>query len=140
MVCSYYIILDYYYIYIYIYIHITYIGEAQMGMGQMGRQLFSKWRRVSSIWGLAWDVSAFPGCICSGGCTGNSGGPGTRHVPGLVPGQSSWARSMGPAHGPWPKGSGPWALSMGMAHGSWPAMGQCFPTMGVAAPQRFCRK
>jgi len=46
------------------------IGEAQMGMVQMGRQLFSKWRRGSSISGLAWDASVFPGCICCGGCTG----------------------------------------------------------------------
>ena len=85
----------------------------------MGRQLFSKWNRVSSIWGLAWDVLVFPGRICCGGFTGNSGGPGTRPVPGLVPGPGSWARFRGLAHGPWPTGPGRRARSMGPAHGPW---------------------
>ena len=44
-------------------------------------------------------------------------------VPGLVPGQGSWARSMGHAPGPSATGPGPQALSMGMAHGPWPPWG-----------------
>ena len=96
-----------------------FFGEAQMGSAQMGRQLFSKWNRVSSIWGRAWDVSVFPGRICCGGFTGNSGGPGTWSVPGLVPGPGSCARFMGPPHGPWPTGPGPRARPMGTAHGPW---------------------
>ena len=123
------------YIYIYIYIYrgspngygangSTIIFKMETGIVDLGACLgcvsFSK---MHLLWRMLWELRGAWYPTRAGPC----------------PGPKLMAQSMGPAHGPWPKGSGPWALSIGMAHGSWPAMGQCFPTMGVAAPQQVCR-